>query len=406
MDIDFSKDETSAIEYLEAVLDYSFEGNLEVDFRVENNTVRDWSHVPWQHYGPAGREFIHGLTREAVSVPQQLANTQLADSPSVNAAVGGKFTTWAVGFYNSFGGYTIGQTWADPSQPQAGFVFPEGTTVFKLLFTEAGEENGVQYLTNPQTWDVSVYKHLGASGEGLGNEPIDAPREVRKLNLIQMDIMIRDDRMNESSGTGWVFGTYIYNGTLDPSGGFRNLVPLGLQWGDDPDVTAPADNPLNQPITANWDETTPTNPLLKETVINSSPDVPYNHLGWGLRLSGPVDYFRSSCQSCHTTAEWPVVSPLNPDLVPMGQPGHWGPSYEPGGADWNRWFANLPLGTPFDANALTTDNILQLQIAIKNFYQAKSVTEGGVFMIGGYPNGINQNQLDPDGLHSRDLSGP
>jgi hypothetical protein len=404
LDIDFSKDEASAIEYLDAVLNYAFEGNEEVDFRVENNDVRDWYHMPWQHYGASGREGIHGLTREAVAVPQQFANTQLADSPPSNVAVGGRFTTWAVGFYNSFGGYTIGQSWANPEDPQAGMVFPEGTVVFKLLFTEAGEDNGVPYLANPQSWDAYVYEHLSA--DGIGSEPIDAPRVVREVNLIQMDVMIRDDRTLDLSGTGWLFGTYLYNGTLDPDGGFRNLVPLGLQWGNDPDVTDPADNPMNQPIEVDWDTPTETNPLLDETVINSSPDVPYNHLGWGLRLSGPVDYYRSSCQSCHATAEWPVVSPLNPDFTSPSPTGADAPNYQPGGSEWNLWFANLAFGTPFDQNARTTDNILQLQISIKNFYEARAVAEGGIFVIDGYPNGINENELDAEDMHTRDLTGP
>jgi hypothetical protein len=47
-------------EYMMAIREYCFEGNLEVDWRVENNKVRPWYHIPWQHYGPAGREGIHG----------------------------------------------------------------------------------------------------------------------------------------------------------------------------------------------------------------------------------------------------------------------------------------------------------------------------------------------------------
>lgn len=98
--------------YLLAVRDYCFEGNIgnddfEDDWRVENNKNRRWYHVPWQHFGPSGREGIHGLTKEAPVLPRQLAWTQ--------THTGGQ--TYAVGFYNEFGGYTIGQVFANETIP-------------------------------------------------------------------------------------------------------------------------------------------------------------------------------------------------------------------------------------------------------------------------------------------------
>ncbi len=403
LDLDFSAGEDAAVAYLEAVRDYAFEGNEEIDFRVEHNEQRNWYHMPWQHYGPNGREGIHGLTREAVAQPQQLANIQTADLPA-NVKTEGQFSTYAIGFYNAFGGYSIGQSWADPNNPQAGNVFPEGTVIFKLLFTEAGEENGVGYLANPTQWPAYVYKHDLTKWK-VGTEPADAPREVRQLNLIQMDIMVRDDRTLETSGTGWVFGTFLYNGTVDSSARYRNLIPLGLQWGDDPDLTDPAENfenKFNFPLRAAWDEPNVINNLLQETIINSSSDVPHTHLGWGSRLTGPVDFYQSSCQSCHTTAQWPVESQLSPAFSPDSKE----PAFGPSGSAWNRWFQNLPLGEAFDEGAETTDNVLQLQISIKNFYEAKSAQDGGVFLVDGFPNGVNTGQVDPDDLHTRDLGVP
>ncbi|TNF06753.1 MAG: hypothetical protein EP327_15745, partial [Pseudomonadales bacterium] len=52
-------------EYMDAVKDYCLEGNVENDWNVQKNTLRQWYHMPWQHYGPLGREGIHGLTKEA-----------------------------------------------------------------------------------------------------------------------------------------------------------------------------------------------------------------------------------------------------------------------------------------------------------------------------------------------------
>jgi hypothetical protein len=83
---------------------YCFEGNIQGgdvkdDWCVQDNKVRKWYHMPWQHYGPNGREGIHGLTKEAPVQPRQLAWGQTDSGRQ----------TYAVAFYSVFGGYTIGQ---------------------------------------------------------------------------------------------------------------------------------------------------------------------------------------------------------------------------------------------------------------------------------------------------------
>src|SRR5262249_25014793 len=79
--------EQNWLKYLLAVRDYCFQGNIEVDWDVRNNTVRKWYHAPWQHWGRNGREGIRGLTREATAKPGQLAPTQTS-----------RFQTYAVAF--------------------------------------------------------------------------------------------------------------------------------------------------------------------------------------------------------------------------------------------------------------------------------------------------------------------
>src|ERR1700722_10798419 len=63
--------------YVDAVKKYCLEGNVESDWYVQKNKVRNWYHAPWQHYGPLGREGIHGLTKEAQIQSKQLAPTQV-----------------------------------------------------------------------------------------------------------------------------------------------------------------------------------------------------------------------------------------------------------------------------------------------------------------------------------------
>ena len=79
MDIDFK---TKWREYLIEARTYCFKGNTDGDdveshFDVAKVDPPHWFHMPWQHYGPKGREGAHGLTKEARALPKLLAPTQL-----------------------------------------------------------------------------------------------------------------------------------------------------------------------------------------------------------------------------------------------------------------------------------------------------------------------------------------
>lgn len=263
----FSPDFNEWREYLMAVRDYCFEGNLEVDWRVEHNTVRNWYHMAWQHYGPSGREGIHGLTREAPVQPKQLAPTQGQPNPN------DFYQTYAVGFFNAFAGYTIGRVWADRMKPdlsvttrqggQGGFL--EGTVISKLLFVDVPPAQ-VPFLANPLQWQAYI------------QDAYENPnRSVRSVSLIQMDIAVRDNR----APTGWLLGTFHYNGQLGQTPAWNNLIPVGIMWGNDPAVTG-NDYMNPQPVV------TKINPRLKETAINpNTQELPPTHLGWNGRLNGP-----------------------------------------------------------------------------------------------------------------------
>jgi|GEM_PF-295280 len=365
----FSTDFNAWRDYMMAVRDYCFEGNTTGntanDFRVENNKVRKWYHMPWQHYGPSGREGVHGLTKEAQVQPLQLAPTQTYK--------GGQ--TYAVGFFNDFAGYIIGKVWAnhkdpDPSITTAPGGFLNGTVIFKLLFVDVPTDQ-VPSLTNPQQWNVYITDTYKSQN-----------RSFRDVSLIQMDIAIRDNR----APTGWIFGTFQYNGQVGPAN-WTNLMPLGIMWGNDPAVT---DNTYTNPQPS----VTKINPTLKESSINpNTSEVPPTHLGWNGRLNGPVDNPMSSCMSCHMTAEVPSLSPANPTFQassaqpPIGSPVNQPP---PAGftgtwyGGWMRWFQNERCGVPFDkpgnpwthTGAKSTDYGLQLAQGITNFYTWRDTEDG------------------------------
>jgi hypothetical protein len=346
--IDFK---TSWREYLMAAREYCFKGNitpggdLENDWRVADQNPPRWFHMPWQHYGPLGREGVHGLTQEAPVQPKQLSWTQ--------TYTGG--TTFAIGFFNDFAGYTIGQIWKDHNNPDLSKgPFPSGAVICKILFVDV-PFNQVPCLNPPLHWRAYVPKSYTSS-------PLPTTtREFKQLSLVQMDLMVRDPR----SPLGWVFGNYQYNGATNHQNLWENLVPLGIQWGNDPEVTTNTSNPM--PVA------TMRNPALKETIINDDAnELPPTHLGWNGRLCGPVDNPMSSCMSCHSTAQYPVVSALNPLFQEVSPP--------PGSKDWMFWFRNLKCGEPFNndpANPTqSTDFSLQLADSVQNFRAWQAAAKG------------------------------
>jgi hypothetical protein len=274
LSIDFTQDWRA---YAQAVLDYSFEGNVAVDFNVANNNTRKWYHALWMHPGPSGRESLRGLTKERPTNPNQLADGLTTS-----------FDTWAIGFYNAFGATTFAKVWANPCNPAIDDVyFPIGTTSFKLLFTTA---TGTQlpYVAGAPEWEADI----GPSDD-----------RIRKLRLYQIDIAIRDPR---SLQTGWVFGTFVYQASQPGADPWKKLVPVGLSWGNDRFV-APG-GPLRQNVLN-------TDLAGKIYGWTGRPE-----LGWGGRLNGPADNLVSSCLSCHGSAQYPRSDelgnvPRNPAAV-------------------------------------------------------------------------------------------
>lgn len=315
--VDFRAD---PMKYLKAILDYAYQGNIQVDWYAERNEVRRWYHAPWMHWGLSGREFIHGLTSELPSEPGKL-------HPNQKRVV----QNWAVSLYNEPGGYTIGKVWKNPQRPEAsGVRFPEGTLGIKLLFTEANEQDA-PFLKNAKVWKAHIHRQIGY--------PYRAIKEVR---LLQIDVAARDPRADDS--TGWVFGSFIYNGDAPGETPWDRMVPIGLMWGNDPGATP---------------EAVAAGAKLKETFLNPAVRPLMTHYGWADRLNGPVDNKASSCMSCHGTAQLPV-QPLIPPA-------------EANGEQRMRWFRNVRAGEPFDAHSLSLDYSLQLTSGIQNLREWERV---------------------------------
>lgn len=295
--------------YVEAVYHYVLEGNIEIDWQIQKNQVRKWYHAPWMHYGDSGREFVHGLTRERTTpAPSSPGKGELGPDQKSCAQ------NWAVGFFNPMGGYQVGKIWANPTKPDATLSqFPEGTVIAKLLFTAASTTE-VKYLKNAFEWQANIHV--------LPNQTCPTgvlPRKPQAVRLLQIDLAVKD---SQATDTGWVFATMAYNGDTEGATPCERMRPVGVIWGND---------------IAN-----------SQQWINTTIGTP-QHFGFEGRLNGPVDNPRSSCLSCHATAQTPATSPMIP---PAG--------------DTARWFRNYLGSQPFDAGSVPTDYSLQIAMGIQN----------------------------------------
>lgn len=322
---------TQPEQYIRAVYAYALQGNVATMFRGFDNTVRKWYHAPWMHSGSSGREFIHGMTRERNSRPHELAPTQTC-----------YWQNWAVGLYNAPGGFVIGQVWKVANSPDPKkSTFADGTVSVKLLFTTASVAQ-VPYLKNGFKWQGNI-DPLGAGG--CTSADPTGTRKPADLTLLQIDLAVRDTRADAT--TGWIMGTMVYDGNATGTTPWDRMIPVGVQWGNDPTLT-PAKHAAGERVKESW--------------INPALTIP-QHLGWLGRLNGPVDNPVSACLSCHGTAQSPVLSPMIP---PSGSTD----------AQKMRWFRNVKTNDAFDAgNPRNPDSLrysLQLAVGIQNQQRAAS----------------------------------
>jgi hypothetical protein len=224
----------------------------------------------------------------------------------------------------------------------------------KLLFTQANAEQ-VPYLKGSKEWQSHIYSEIVVPTHPL------MPRAIQTVRLLQLDVAVRDSR----SPTGWVFGTFVYNCNARGDSPWKRMVPIGLMWGNDPGITVAMVRSGRK---------------LQETVINSSDEVPFQHLGWAGRLTGPVDNPISSCLSCHSVSQWPPD--LDSPLVPPRRTRD-NRIIEPDSTEWMRWFRNIKAEEPFTSgsNQVSLGYSLQLMAGLQNFseWQKAINNKGGAF---------------------------
>jgi hypothetical protein len=271
--------------------------NPEFDTRAEDdptlgqhgdlNGVTKVFNVPFMENVAHPREGIHGMTEERHPVTHDLDPT----NPSK-----GTLRSYGVAYYNKRGGYTLGQVFLGPDgkpstrpDPAKG-IFADHAGAMKLLFS-SGTPDQVSWLKDSFAWEV---------------HPDRAATDVMKVRLMQIDVAMKDSQRTLDTGTGWVFGTFVYDPNADVERAHREfgaplgtspwhkMMPVGVTWGNDPGIR-PVSGDFNAP---------PERPLQQSVAAQMAPPHALRTRGWGQRMNGPIDNPLSSCMSCHGSASF------------------------------------------------------------------------------------------------------
>lgn len=365
-------------DYVQDIIDYVAEGqdpNLpdNVGWKTEVNGQTRWFHIPWMAYDAhSGREFVHGLTNELSTALSTFRNDEDMERGTGKQKLDGAakvkgedplFETWSVGMYNPCGAWSVGQVFPATGAPAThrdrktgqmlanGLPFPEGTVVMKLLNSTADAER-VPYLKNSTSWKANGHRKL----KPVPTDPSDYTtydREITTVHLVQVDLAVIDPR----SPTRWVYSTLAYDGTRPGPTVWSRLVPLGVQWGSDPQTFPAVPKDQSKPL---WQS------VLAPT---SLPE----HYGCSKRLAGVVDNPSSSCVSCHmgAYAAAPGVLVQQGKNVPLVfVPKSTCQNYSP---DSQSYFSNYKYPMPYPGSAgaikaaIPLDSSLQLQVAFAEY---------------------------------------
>lgn len=353
---------TDPEQYMSLILQYVLEGQDTERWNVSQNAVRKWYHMPWMGPGGQGREYISGLTSERRSRPAELGPMQVKCRQN-----------WAVGFYNPVGGHTLGKIWAPVASGASmtpdlsALPFPAGTVVAKALYTQA-DASEVPLLAGAPTIKARIVRDPDPTDAACPPDTVNdkpAEREETELRLLQMDVAVRDP--NADTHTGWVFGTFIYDGRLPGPDPWKKLRPVGLMWGNDESLSDQAASGGAKP---------------SESIVLSDFGLG-RHFGRGGRMNGPVDNPASACLSCHMTAQTPSSAGMTPS----------------GNAPWSDarcWFRNLGPASPFGfaprtgtvcgtlaPNQKSLDYSLQLAVGVRNIsFAEQNASRGGLNLFG------------------------
>src|SRR6185369_11456281 len=112
--------------------------------------------------------------------------------------------------------FSVGQVYCNPDDPKPNAINPDpnglnnmanGAYVIKLLFSTVTEQQ-LPIVKGAVEWKINGFINENPKWRNEG--PISRyDRAIKSARLIQIDVSVRDDR----STTGWLMGTFGYDGT-------------------------------------------------------------------------------------------------------------------------------------------------------------------------------------------------
>lgn len=311
-----------------------------------NPATNAWYGMLWQGAGAKGPNGATDPTSGQEAILGAFSGQVIKQATFADSGLTVDMQNHTVIYYDALSATMLNRLWANPFNPDRTAVsFPEAAMVVKAAAVTPTPEQW-PVLEGSAIWNV--FRPPVLALKGPDHDPTsDAAAQVLPVRVLQFDIIVKDTAA--SPQTGWVFVTYVYDKDAPGKTTWDKLVPLGAMWGNDPAFALRPDgkNPNGGPLQETW-----INPAAPAYAVSS--------LGWGGRLSGPIDVAErhnvlltdgtrvpvlhaSSCLSCHGTAQFPFVANLYPSPNKTFPPeGVLFPMYLPGSEMWSRWFQNRP----------------------------------------------------------------
>lgn len=262
--------------------------------------------------------------------------------PGQRTDEGGTLQNHSITWYDPWGAYALAAVFGaptpgvgDPTRQQ----MSDGSVIVKLgVLTPYADGTDWPIVESAPMWPV-YRPPVGVSTNYCQNKD-PSTFKVLETHLIQFDIILKSSYFAPKSE--WVFATWLFDPSAEGAEPLDRFTLLGAMWGNDPGI-------------AQKDLCTPVSPLQENWINPKTPEYGYQQLGWGCRLSGPIDVARrsavfsdgtscdtarvSSCLSCHGSAEYSLSPSLQAATLYPLQKGY-SPFLvaDPGSAQWNNWF--------------------------------------------------------------------
>lgn len=230
---------------------------------IAQNSPRYWCHMPWLNQGVAGREAVHGLTKERDLYPSVMYPKATPGSD------------WGVAVFNAPACQAIDRTFGQERNPRIPpqtpeewhrkTVSPDGSVIAKFLFTTA------KFPQIMDAWQLIANV----------SPPKAATRSLQPIRHIQLDIAIKDSTLRGvplGNADNWIMLNYYFDPTYDENFDIGDNMPMAIK--------------KMRPAGLQWGFTQRDSRIFKGALTNNASGL----------LNGPADNSASSCLGCHGTA--------------------------------------------------------------------------------------------------------